>query len=131
MCLTGSTCETENDLRVAENDLENEGKVDNLFLNEAARRAFLVLKGVSVSFSVDDFSADASILHLARGDASITTMLKFITIGGKGGSRNDVFVDSFRDLLPKASASIIKDIWLDLQTSASHEHYISEIAKKM
>ena len=121
LCLAGSTCEIANDLRVAENDLENECKVDNLFLNEAARRAFLVLRRFSVSSSFDDFSADPSILHLARADASITTMLKLITIDGKGGSRNDGFVDSFGDLLPKALAAIIKDIWLDLQTSASHD----------
>ena len=60
-------------------------------------------------------------LYLARADASMTTMLKFITLQGKGGSRNDSFVESFRYLLPKALATVIKDIWSDLEVSAPHE----------
>lgn len=122
--LIGSSPEIETEMNDAEKDLEKEGKVDNLFLNEAARRAFIVMRGFSISNTVDEFAADTSILHLARADASMTTMLKFISVGGKGGSRNDQFVETFRDLLPKALSVIIRDIWSDLQSLASHELHI-------
>lgn len=121
LCAVSLSDEIDNEMNVAEREIEQQGKVDNLFMNEAARRSFLVLCGCPVSSSIDDFSADTSMLHLARADASMTTMLKYINVGGKGGSRNDNFVESFRELLPKALAVVIKDIWCDLELSAPHE----------
>ena len=52
LCVTGASTEIEEDLKNAEEDVEKDGKVDNLFMNEAARRAFLVLRGFSVSSSI-------------------------------------------------------------------------------
>lgn len=124
LSLPGSSHEIEDEMIAAEQEVESQGKVDNLFMNEAARRAFIVMRGFSISTSVEEFSVDTSILQLARADASITTMLKFINVGGKGGSRNDDFVESFRDLLPKSLSVIIKDIWSDLQSSTPHELHI-------
>lgn len=121
LCLGAASDEVGDDMISAENMLEDDGKIDNLFMNEAARRAFLVLRGYSVSSSVDEFSADTSMLYLARADAAMTTMLKFINVKGKGGSRNDRFVESFRFLLPRALAVVIRDIWTDLQLLAPHE----------
>ena len=51
----------------------------------------------------------------------MTTMLKFISLAGKGGARSDNFVESFRNLFPRALPSIITDIWIDLQSIAPHE----------
>ena len=122
LCLDSAFDTIGNEMNAAETELEQEGRVDNLFMNEAARRAFLVLRGYSSSSSIsDEYSSDTSMLYLARADASMTTMLKFITLQGKGGSRNDSFVESFRYLLPKALGTVIKDIWSDLQISAPHE----------
>lgn len=121
LCLPSASAEVSDDMNSAEKELEDDGKIDNLFMNEAARRAFLALRGYFVPNSLDDFAADSSILYLARADASITTMLKYINVKGKGGSRNDGFVESFRLLLPKALAVIISDIWTDLLLLASHE----------
>lgn len=121
LCLGSLSDEVGDEMNAAEKEIEEQGKVDNLFMNEAARMAFLVLRGYSISNSIDAYSSDSSILYLARADASMTTMLKFINVQGKGGSRNDSFVESFKDLLPKALAVVIKDIWSDLQLSAPHE----------
>ena len=121
LCPGSAFDEVSDDMISAEKELEDGGKVDNLFMNEAARRAFLALRGYSVTDSSDEFAADSSILYLARADASMTTMLKFVNVKGKGESRNDNFVESFRFLLPKALAVVIKDVWTDLELLAPHE----------
>ena len=122
LCFSSLSVEVGNEMDEAEKELEQRGEVDNLFMNEAARRAFLLIRGYTGSSSIDDeFSSDTSMLYLARADASMTTMLKFIAVKGKGGARNENFVESFRSLLPKALAVVIKDIWSDLEVSSPHE----------
>ena len=109
------------EMKQTEEDIRKRSEVDCWFLNEAARRAFLELRGYSSTNYSDDFANDVSIITLARADAAMTTMLKMITIGGRGGIRNNGFVESFRDLLPIALEVLIKEIWMDISEKANHE----------
>lgn len=109
------------EMEQVEKAMEREDKVDNLFMNEAARRAFIDLRGHQVSESSTLYRADVSIISLARSDAAMTTMLKWIKVGGRGGVRNANLNECFRELLPKAMDAIIKEVWDDLKSLAPHE----------
>lgn len=122
LCLdTGSNSTESNDMEEAEREMESEGRIDNLFMNEAARKAYKELRGHQLSESSECSRASVSILSLARVDASLTTMLKWIKVGGKGGIRNSNVNDNFRNLLPRAMDAIIKEIWDDLECIVPHE----------
>ena len=82
----------------AEEHLESEKRIDILFMNEPARISFLQLRGFTIPEKIEDCKGGASILTLARGDVYMTAMLRCITLTGKGGSRNDVFVECFKRL---------------------------------
>ena len=99
---------------------EEMGVVDNWFLNEASRRTLLDLQGWHMSEGRGDFMCDASLLTLARADAAMPSMLKMITVGGRGGVTNNGFVESFRALLLVAMENIIKELWLDISEKAEH-----------
>ena len=103
----------------AEKEISRDGSIDNIFMTEAARRAFKHLRGYPLLEFADCDSS--SIIALARADAGTTTMLIMITIGGKGGSRNDLFIESFRKLLPKSLDTMIRDMWNDLSDTVPHE----------
>ena len=108
------------------NAMNNEGdnernRTDILFLNEAARNAFNEFRGYTVPLDSSDGSDDASILSLARADAWITTAMKHLCLEGKGGRRNNGFVETFEALIGKAMERIIDDIWEDIKVLASHE----------
>ena len=109
------------EMEEAENKMEREGAVDTLFLNEAARRAFNELRGYQVCDEGDAMEADVSILSLARADAAMTTMIKWIKVEGRGGARNSNYNDCFRELLPSALEAIIKEIWDDLKDLVPNE----------
>lgn len=121
LCLLESFSDVASDLLKTEEKLEKDGVVDNLFFNDAARRAFFQLRGYSISQDKAESEMDFSLITIARADACMTTILKCITLQGKGGSRNEAFVRLFQDLLPKALACIIKDIWCDIKDIAEHE----------
>ena len=124
LCLDSSSSNiTTNELKEAEASMEREGVVDILFLNEAARRAFSELRGHRVDDERNFTEADVSIISLARADAAMTTMLKWIKVGGRGGVRNSNYNDCFRQLLPLATESIIKEIWDDLADLVPHEMF--------
>ena len=108
------------------NAMNNEGdnernRTDILFLNKAARNAFNEFRGYTVPLDSSDGSDDASILSLARADAWITTAMKHLCLEGKGGRRNNGFVETFEALIGKAMERIIDDIWEDIKVLASHE----------
>lgn len=121
LCLDVSDTDVASEMKEGERLLDEKEIVDNWFLNEASRRSFLDLQGYQLSESTDEFSNDASIITLARADAAMTTMLKMITVGGRGGVRNNGFVESYRTLLPRAMDSIINELWLDIKEKGAHE----------
>lgn len=100
---------------------EEEGFIDTIFMNNASRRAFQCLRGYNVPKSQKDYLTDVSILCLARADAYMTTMLKWIKVGGKGGVRNCDIRDCFREMVPKAMSNILQDVWNDIKELAPHE----------
>ena len=120
LCLDASDHDITADM---ENNLESNEGVDCWFLNEASKRAFLELKGYPALENIDGSINDSSLLTLARADAAMTTMMKLITVGGKGGVRNNSFVGSLRELLPIAMEVIIKELWMDISDRAEHELY--------
>lgn len=103
------------EMEEAERNMDKDGKVDNLFLNEAARRSFIEMRGHQVSEDEEIVHADVSIISLARADAGMTTMLKWLNVEGRGGIRNSNYNEFFRQLLPKAMEAIIKEVWDDLE----------------
>lgn len=105
----------------AEQQLEGERRVDIIFMNVPARKAFLEHRGYAVPDKIDDCEGDGLLLTFALAVAYMTTMLKYITFRGTGRSRNDVFIESFKKLVPRALAHIIKEIWCDISGQASHE----------
>lgn len=109
------------EMKEAEKQMESEGVVDNWFLNEAARRSFNELRGHQVSKDLDAIHTEVSILSLARADAGITTMLKWLTVAGRGGVRNSNYNDCFRELLPKAMEAILREVWDDLEALVPNE----------
>lgn len=121
LCYEVSDENVANEMVQAEEQLEKDKKVDCWFFNEAARRAFLELQGYSNSNSSIDFANDSSLLTIARADAAMTTMLRMINVGGRGGKRNNGFIESFRTLLPLALEVLIKEIWTDISEKATHE----------
>lgn len=121
LCFDETDPGTSKEMEQAEEEFESGKGVDCWFMNEASRRAFLELKGYPALEIGDRFFNDASILALARADASLTTMLKLVTVGGRGGVRNNAFIESFRTLLPLAMELIIKDLWMDISNRAEHE----------
>ena len=124
ICLNSSENDgDEHPMEEIENKMKAEGKVDNIFLNEPARRAFNELRGHEVCPDLDTVHNDVSILSLARADAGMTTMLKWMKVSGRGGVRNSNYNDYFRELLPKAMESIIKEIWDDLEELVPNEMF--------
>lgn len=103
---------------------DEEGMVDHLFINIAAKRAFRCLLGYKVTKSQSEFVSDVSILCLAKADAYMTTMVKWIRVGGKGGARNCDIRDDFRKMLPIAMNAIIQDVWDDIKSTAPQELYL-------
>ena len=102
---------------------DEEESVDHFFMNSAAKRAFCCLRGYNVPTNHKHYISDVSILCLARADAYMTTMLKWIKIGGKGGIRNCDIRDCYQSMLPKAMSAIIKDVWDDLKEAAPTEMF--------
>ena len=121
LCCDVSDPDITTEMLQAEEALDSSDAVDCWFLNEPSRRAFMELRGYPAMEISDTFTNDVSILTLARADASMTTMLKMITVGGKGGVRNNGFIESFRTLLPVAMETIIKELWMDISDRAEHE----------
>lgn len=122
ICLNSSENDgDEHPMQEIENKMKAEGKVDNIILNEPARRAFNELRGHEVCPDLDTVHNDVSILSLARGDAVMTTMLEWMKVSGRGGVPNSNYNDYFRELLPKAMESIIKEIWDDLEELVQNE----------
>lgn len=99
----------------------DEGFVDHLFMNNAAKRVFLCLRGYSVPTIQKPYLSDVSIVCLARADAYMKTMVKWIKVGGKGGVRNCEIRDCFWDMFPMSN--IIQDIWDDIKTITPQEMY--------
>ena len=110
-------CEMNN----ADNVYDDEGKVDNLFLNEASRRAFLDLRGTSPFTMNREFDTEVTILTIARADACMMNFLQYMDLPGKGGSKNLSFKHSFKILLPLALEQLIAVIWKDISDNASVE----------
>lgn len=121
LCYQTSDVSVASEMEQGEHRLEENNEVDCWFLNEAARRSFLELRGYPGSGTSDEFANDDSIITLARCDAAMTTMLKMITVAGRGGVRNNGFIESFRTLLPLALELIIKELWMDISHKAEHE----------
>ena len=94
--------------------------VDMLFMNKAAKRTFQHFRGYGIP-SNEGEESQVSILTLARADACVTTMFKWITNDGKGGTRNISYHESYNQLVPIAMNNIIKEIWEDLQSLVPHE----------
>ena len=102
-----------------------EDQVDILFINEPARAAFNEMNGYIVPKSYLSDNDDSSIISLARADAWITTAMRYISLEGTGGRRNNEFVQSFEVLVGKALERIISDIWEDISSLANHELAVS------
>ena len=100
----------------AKEQLKADKRIDIFFMDEQARIAFLQLCGYVVPENIEDCKGEASILKLARADAYMTTMLKCITLTGKGGSRNDKFEEIWSDVRDLAS----HEIFLHVSNSAEH-----------
>ena len=82
LCYEVSDENVANEMDQADEQLEKDKKVDCWCFNEAARRAFPELQGYSNSNSSIDFANDSSLLTIARADATMTTMLRMINVGG-------------------------------------------------